>query len=843
MVGAPAGSAPRMKPRTQLSFLSIALFALWGRAGAEDLPPFVVPPSLLGRPAATVSPPAPAAARPAAQAVTRSAKTEVKADARPAARPDSRPASGRTTRMAPAAPARLTAPGATQISADKVFGRQDVDAVAEGSAVLLRDATRVEGDRLHYFELTDEVEATGQVRVSRGSDEMSGPQARLKVGQQVGVFESPEYSISRPGRPAPPGQELLPGQFTPRSQQPVTGHGAAEKLYLEGENQFRFTNATWTSCKPDRPDWYLQARELDLDYDANVGEARGGTMYFKGVPLGYLPWADFPLADQRRSGVLSPTFGTSNKVGFDLTVPYYFNLAPNYDDTLTFRYMGRRGAQLRNEARYMTPEYKGFSLIEYMPEDQVEGRSRYAGNLRHDHNFGGGWSGNLNFAGVSDPRYFIDLSSRLYLTSQTHLPREGRLTYGGGGWWTASGFVQSFQTLQDPKTSVKVTEPYKRLPQLTLTANRPELPGGATFLLSSEFVDFSHPTLTQGQRLTAYPQLALPLQTAAFYVTPKIGVHATRYELDRRGTDTGDTSLTRTLPILSVDGGVTFERDTSFGDTDYVQTLEPRVYYLYVPYRDQSQFPNFDSGYYDFNFAQIFAENVYTGGDRISNANQVTTALQSRLIDPASGAEKLRAAIGQRYYLVDQHVSLNKDSPVRTGKQADLLAAFSATFAPKSTIDTAWQYNPRDNWTERFNFGLRFQPAYAKALGVSWRYRRNYSTVPGSPDGFRDLDITGQWPLGGNWYGVGRYNRNLRDHRLTQGIAGVEYNAGCWVFRGVVQHLTTSATDSTRAMFFQLEFNGAGSIGSSPLNVLRRSVPGYAKINDGSTPFVGDDDL
>lgn len=843
MVGAPAGSAPRMKPRTQLSFLSIALFALWGRAGAEDLPPFVVPPSLLGRPAATVSPPAPAAARPAAQAVTRSAKTEVKADARPAARPDSRPASGRTTRMAPAAPARLTAPGATQISADKVFGRQDVDAVAEGSAVLLRDATRVEGDRLHYFELTDEVEATGQVRVSRGSDEMSGPQARLKVGQQVGVFESPEYSISRPGRPAPPGQELLPGQFTPRSQQPVTGHGAAEKLYLEGENQFRFTNATWTSCKPDRPDWYLQARELDLDYDANVGEARGGTMYFKGVPLGYLPWADFPLADQRRSGVLSPTFGTSNKVGFDLTVPYYFNLAPNYDDTLTFRYMGRRGAQLRNEARYMTPEYKGFSLIEYMPEDQVEGRSRYAGNLRHDHNFGGGWSGNLNFAGVSDPRYFIDLSSRLYLTSQTHLPREGRLTYGGGGWWTASGFVQSFQTLQDPKTSVKVTEPYKRLPQLTLTANRPELPGGATFLLSSEFVDFSHPTLTKGQRLTAYPQLALPLQTAAFYVTPKIGVHATRYELDRRGTDTGDTSLTRTLPILSVDGGVTFERDTSFGDTDYVQTLEPRVYYLYVPYRDQSQFPNFDSGYYDFNFAQIFAENVYTGGDRISNANQVTTALQSRLIDPASGAEKLRAAIGQRYYLVDQHVSLNKDSPVRTGKQADLLAAFSATFAPKSTIDTAWQYNPRDNWTERFNFGLRFQPAYAKALGVSWRYRRNYSTVPGSPDGFRDLDITGQWPLGGNWYGVGRYNRNLRDHRLTQGIAGVEYNAGCWVFRGVVQHLTTSATDSTRAMFFQLEFNGAGSIGSSPLNVLRRSVPGYAKINDGSTPFVGDDDL
>ncbi len=837
MVGSLAGSAFRMKPRTQLRFLSIALFALWGRAGAEDLPPFVVPSSLLGRPAATVSPPAAAPQRPAPQA----------APAKPA-RPEARPAAPAASRAArvvatpAAAPATPAAPGSTRITADKVFGRQDVDAVAEGSALLTRDNTRVEGDRLHYFELTDEVEATGKVRISRGSDEMTGPHARVKVGQQVGVFESPDYAISRPPRPAPPGQVLLPGQFTPRAQQPLTGHGSAEKLYFEGENQFRFTKATWTSCKPDRPDWYIKANELELDYDTNVGEASGGTLVFKGVPLGYLPWADFPLADQRRSGVLSPTFGTSNKVGFDLTVPYYFNLAPNYDDTLTFRYMGRRGLQLRNEARYLTPDYKGYSFIEYMPEDQVEGRSRYAGNVRHDHNFGGGWAGNLNFSGVSDPRYFIDLSSRLHLTSQVHLPREARLSYGGGGWWTASGMLQSFQTLQDPKTNVKVGEPYKRLPQLTLTANRPELPGGATFLLSSEFVDFHHTQFTRGQRLTAYPQLALPLQTAAFYVTPKIGIHATRYEIERRNGDTGDESLTRTLPIFSVDGGVTFERDTNFGGTDYIQTLEPRVYYLYVPHRDQSQFPNFDSGYYDFNFAQIFAENVYTGGDRISNANQVTTALQTRLIDPASGAEKVRAAIGQRYYMVDQRVSLNQNTPVRTGKQADLLAAFSATFAPKTTLDTAWQYNPRDNWTERFNFGVRFQPAYAKALGVSWRYRRNYSTVVDSPDGFRDLDITGQWPLWGNWYGVGRYNRNLRDHRLTQGIAGIEYNGGCWVFRGVVQHLTTSATDSTRAMFFQLEFNGAGSIGSSPLNVLKRSVPGYAKINDGSTPFVGDDD-
>ncbi|MDD3352118.1 LPS-assembly protein LptD [Zoogloea sp.] len=822
-----------MKPRThQLRYLSIALFALWGRAGAEELPPFLVNPALLGKPAAV---------RPVPREQPRQAPA-ASTPVRPLPAASDRPS---VSRPAPAlvADPQVLRPGATVITADKVLGRQDVDAQAEGSAVLVRDASRVEADRMQYFELTDEVEATGNVRVLRGKDEMRGPHARVKVQEQAGFFDSPEYAISRPGRPPDPGRApLLPGQSPPLREQPLTGHGSADKLYFEGENQFRFTNATWTSCKPDRPDWYLKAREIELDYDTEVGEATGGTLWFKGVPVGYLPWADFPLGESRKSGLLTPTFGTSNKVGADLAIPYYFNLAPNYDATLTTRFMGRRGMQFRTEARYLTPGAKGLSYVEYMPEDKIEGRSRYVGTIRDLRSYGNGWSSNVDFNGVSDPRYFIDLSTRLALTSRVHLARQGQVSYAGGGWWSATGMIQSFQTLDDPRTGAKVATPYKRLPQLTLTANRADLWGGSTFQLASEYVSFSHPTQDKGRRLTFYPQLSLPMQTSAFFVTPKIGVHATRYDLDRT-TSTGDESLTRTLPIFSVDSGVTFERETRWGGKDFVQTLEPRIYYLYVPYRDQSSIPNFDSGFYDFNYAQIFAENVYTGGDRISNANQITTAVQSRLIDPETGAERFRALLGQRYYLVDQRVTLNKDTPARTGKQADLLAALGLNVAPRTTLDTAWQYNPRDNWTERFNFGFRFQPGHARTLGVSWRYRKNYSTDPNNPNGFRDIDLTGQWPLWGNWYGVARYNRNLRDHRLTQGIAGLEYNAGCWVFRSVIQHLTTSATDSTRAFFFQLEFNGAGSLGSSPLNVLRRSVPGYGKINDGSNPFNSDDDF
>jgi len=818
-----------MKPPTQLRFLSIALFALWGRAGAEALPPFVVPSSLLG-PAPTVRPAAgfPSSVKAAAPAAKR---TEVPA------------APGRSGKgvPAPVKPVKPVKTGSTVITGDKVYGLQDVDAVAEGNAELVRDETRFEGDKLHYFELTDEVEATGNVRMTRRGDTMSGPHARMKVNEQVGTFDAPEYSVNRPGRPAPPGQVLLPGQSVPRAQQPITGHGEAQVLHLEGENQFRLLNGTWTSCKPDRPDWYVRANELELDFDREVGEARGGTLVFKGLPLGYMPWADFPLSDQRRSGVLSPTFGMSNKVGADLTVPYYFNLAPNYDDTLTARYMGTRGLQLRNELRYITPGYKGITSLEYLPNDQIEQRSRYAGLIRHEHIFGGGWAGNVYFGGVSDYRYFSDLSTRLALTSQVNIPRMGTLAYGGGGWWTATGMLQSFQTLQDPKTGARLTEPYKRLPQLLLNANRPEAWGPASFLFAGEYVDFSHPVFTEARRLTAYPQIALPLQTSAFYMTPKLGVHATRYDISYRGGASGDENPTRVLPILSVDSGVTFERDVSFIGKDYTQTLEPRVYYLYVPYQDQSKIPNFDSGLFDFNFAQIFAENIYSGGDRIPNANQITTALQSRLIDPSTGVERIRVGVGQRYYLVDQKVTLPGIAP-RTGKEADFLAGFSASFAPKLQLDSAWQYNPRDHWTERFNVGVRYQPAYAKSIGVGWRYRHNYSLDPQYPDGFRDLDISGQWPLWGSWYGVGRYNRNLRDHRLTQGIGGVEYNAGCWVFRGVVQYLTTSTGEASRSFFFQLDFNGVGSLGSSPLDMLRRNVPGYGKINDGSMPLLSNDD-
>ncbi|WP_374490321.1 LPS assembly protein LptD [Zoogloea sp.] len=831
-----------MKPRTPLRFLSLALFALWGRAGAEDLPPFVVPANLLGQEAASaprhsaapVSPQAPAAVEAVAGQVAPMLRLP---DAPSAITPAPARAANAVTSAksgkpsaAPAAPKT----GETRIVADAVTGLQDVEVNAEGQARLERDGTVVDADRMKYLELTDEVEATGNVVVTRDQDTMRGPRLRMKVGEQVGVFETPEYAISRPARQARavPGQEAV-------LLQPVKGHGKADVLNFEGENQYHFQNATWSSCKPEKEDWYITSKEMQLDYDREIGEVSSGTLVFKGVPVMYLPWADFPLANQRTSGLLPPTFGTSNKSGVDLSLPYYWNIAPNYDDTFTTRYIGRRGLQLRNEMRYLTPDYKGRAYVEWLPEDQVLGRSRSAGSWLHEQNFGDGWSGRVNVNGVSDPRYFTDLSNKIQLTSSTNLVREASLGYAGGGWWSVNTLVQAHQTLQD-SNGVIATTPYKRLPQVTFNANRPELPGGLQFLMNGEFVQFSHPTQDEGRRMLAYPQLALPIQTSAFYITPKVGLHMTSYDLERR-TSTGDDRINRSLPIFSVDSGVTFERETELWGKGYIQTLEPRAYYLYVPYRDQANIPVFDSGTFDFNFAQIFSENIFTGNDRIANANQLTTMVQSKLINPGTGGEVMRAAIGQRFYMADQEVTLPGITP-RTGKEADWLAAFSTTLMKDTSFDTAWQYNPRDDRTERFSSTIRYQAGPARMFSAGWRYRRNYATDVKNPDGFRDIDLIAQWPLWNNWYVVGRYNRNLRDHRLTQGIGGVEYNAGCWVFRGVVQQITTSATDVNRSIFFQIEFNGVGSLGSNPLYSLRRNVPGYTKINDGTTALSSDDD-
>ena len=293
------------------------------------------------------------------------------------------------------------------------------------------------------------------------------------------------------------------------------------------------------------------------------------------------------------------------------------------------------------------------------------------------------------------------------------------------------------------------------------------------------------------------------------------------YSLARNPVGTPET-MQRVLPISSLDSGLTFERDTAFLGQRFRQTLEPRFYYLHVPYRDQSKIPLFDTGLADFNYAQVFSENLFNGGDRIADANQLTIAATTRILSPSSGQEILKATIGQRHYFQNQQVALNDLTPTRTDKTSDFLAALSGRVTRHWSLDSALQYNSHRNFFERLGMGARYQPETSKTLNLGYRFTR---------DALNQVDISAQWPLGGRWSGVGRYNYSMRDNRLVESLGGFEYNAGCWIGRIVLQRFAAATGNFTSAVFVQLELNGFSRIGSNPLETLKRNIPGYGRLN------------
>ena len=737
------------------------------------------------------------------------------------------------------------------IVADSMDGRTGDLTEAEGHVEVRRLGSLLKADKVNYRQSEDEADASGNVQLLQDGGEIRTPHLRMRLAEQVGFAESADYrmlssvknrfydsqqnivsvvttttsSSSAPMMLTVPQSYGLPTKVTEPRQVETVGH--AERIDFLGENQMQLTEATYSTCKPETPDWYFKTDKLGLDFDRNEGDAEGATLVFKDVPILYTPVAGFPIGDQRRSGFLHPLWSTSSKNGLEFTLPYYLNLAPDYDLTLYPRYLSKRGVQLGSDLRYQEYNFRGFMRFEYLAHDEVTGKDRYAYRIEHQHNLGRGFTGAVNWNGVSDDTYWQDFSSRLMQTSQTQLPRQVLLNYAASPNWQTSLQMLRYQTLQ-PDSTTTVARPYFLEPQLSVMGYEPNI-GFMDFSMLGQFSRFVHldASKTQGDRLVLYPQLSAPILQSAFQIIPTVGLHMTSYSLDRV-TAGQDTTYSRTLPIFSLDSTVSFEREGNFFGSAYIQTLEPRLYYVRIPYRDQSKLPVFDSGLSDFNFSQIFAENRYTGADRINDANQLTAALTTRLLDGETGVERLKAMVGQRYYFSPQRVTITGE----TTRQADfsnLVASITGLILPKTYSDMSWEYNYNDGRTERFSAGARYQPELGKVFSASYRYTRDpLSTIPTVDQ----LDFAAQWPLSGLWYGVGRYNYSLRDSKVLEAIAGVEYNAGCWATRIVAQRLGAISGNANTTLFFQLELADFGSLGSNPIGLLRRSVPGYGKINE-----------
>ena len=668
----------------------------------------------------------------------------------------------------------------------------------EGDAELRKQDTVIKADIIDYAQVSDELDASGNVRIVRRGDLFTGPELKLKLDARTGYFLSAEYLLAND-----------------------RARGNASRIEFLGPDSYRATDATYTTCGPGKDDWFMQVGELKLDYGRDLGEAEDAKLFFLGKQILYLPSISFTLNDRRKSGFLTPSFGSSVQNGQEFQFPYYWNMAPNRDLTVTPRLMTKRGLQTTASFRYLGETYRGEARGEVLPSDQQTRTTRSGFSILHQQTLMPGLTGYLNASRVSDDTYFTDLSNRISATSQTFLPREGYLVYGAQ-WYTLYARALSYQTLSDPLNPV--VSPYSRLPQLTFNTRRYDA-GGFDLNFNAEYNRFSHPTLVTGGRTHINPSVSYPLLASGAYVIPKVSWLGTSYSLANNAPGTPDT-FTRSVPALSVDSGLTFERPLAYLGQNYTQTLEPRLFYLRVPAREQSGIPVFDSGLADFNFAQIFSENIYSGSDRIADANQMTSAVTTRLLSQKDGREQLRFTLGQRFYFTEQRVTLPGETP-RSNRSSDILASFSGAVAPKVKYDTTLQYNPNRKEIQRISHGVRYMPEPGKTFSASYRYQRDF---------IEQLDFAGQWNFGGGWHGVGRYNYSLRDGRLVESLAGVEYDGDCWVGRVVLQRFATASQRASTGIFFQLELNGLSRLGSNPLEILRRNIPGYTKLNENQEP-------
>lgn len=679
------------------------------------------------------------------------------------------------------------------IRAEAFNGRPERFIKFERDVEVIKGGTKLNSDEAMYSNLDDEVDASGNVRMNRYGDCYSGDTMRLQLDSGAGFVSNPVYRLLR-----------------------NNAQGHAKRIDFQDEERSIITSGTYSTCEGLNPDWYLQSDTLNLDTGLDRGVAGKSVVYFLGMPILATPSLTFPLSGARHSGFLPPIMGASSKGGPELTMPYYFNIAPNRDLTVYPKMIARRGLQLGLEGRYLGETYSGETSVEGLLNDRVTGTNRYAVASVHQQKLLPQLDFSWNINTASDDNYPTDFSRTITKTAQRLLLREANLTYYGS-FWNLALRTSNYQVLQD--LAAPIDRPYDRLPQLQLHAEQHDV-GGLDWSMDSILTRFWHPTLVRGDRMVINPSVSLPLVQAGAFIIPKISFHATNYHLVNPAPGQ-ESDFHRAVPTFSVDSGLVFERKTRMFDTDLTQTLEPRLFYVNTPYRDQSNMPNFDSAVADFNFAQIFSENRFTGQDRIGDSNQITAALISRFIE-GNGDESLKLAIGQRFYFNTQKVTLdNTVSPSRS----DLLLAAVGKLSSTLSGEMALQLSQTDRQSVRSNYGIRWQPSPKKVLNLAYRYQRNT---------LEQVDLSAQWPMADRWYMVGRSNYSIMDKRMVDGLLGFEYKADCWSLRFLAQRFATNSVNNTSGFSIQLELNGLARLGfgGNPIDALRKNISGYQPINE-----------
>ena len=715
---------------------------------------------------------------------------------------------------------------ATFLQADRISGRSGSETVMEGDALLRKPGLVIQADQLEYDQLSDRAKATGNVRIQRKGARYEGTAGEVTVDSMEGFMDNMRYEFEQNG-----------------------SHGEALRVDFADETHSTLFQTTYTTCRRDAvadwtPAWIVRAGQLDLDNDEDIGTAQSAYLEFKGVPILPIPPMGFPLSEKRKSGFLPPTLGLDNTNGLEVITPYYWNIAPNRDATISPTFMASRGVNLTSEYRYLEPDYSGVVKTSVLPNDPLRGADRWGLAVKHqdrlDTDRGAvGWALNVNR--VSDDNYWRDFSSLAY---------SGQTITGGGslrllpsqlnaawssGYFSSNMMVQKWQVLQD--SSAYIIKPYERLPQLTGRYARIN-DSSLDWSIDGDFTRFSSYAELTGQpnadRGVLWGQVSRPWITPQGYITPKMQLHAAAYQYENL-TYYGSNGAASSVPTFNLDSGLVFERASQWGNQAIVQTLEPRAFYVYTPYHQQYQLPNYDTGANDFNFASIYMENAFSGHDKISDNNLLTMGLTSRYIDRESGAQFARFGFAQRLRFEDQNVGLTSSSTAAKAGFSDFLVGGAVNLNERWVFDSLLQYNTLTNQSVRSTAGARYSPGPYQVLNVAYRLTRDTSEL---------IDTSVQWPLskiwpgqtqnddpaGGKYYGLARANYSMYDNRMVDTLMGLEYDAGCWLGRVVLQRSQLGINSAVQSVFFQLEFVGFSKLGISPEKTLANSIPRYQSL-------------
>lgn len=746
--------------------------------------------------------------------------------------------------------------------------------LSEGDSTLTGHVHLIQGNRQLYADHAtihreaqngeiDFVQAEGNVQLTEPGLRLEGSQAEFNVSEDIQTLEDVNFRLyERHAR------------------------GAAQCATVRNRNRLILKDASYTTCAPFQNTWVLRAQNVDLNKVSGRGRARHARLYVKDIPIFYVPYIDFPIDDRRETGFLYPSFGTTNQSGFEMDAPFYWNIAPNYDATFTPRFLSKRGVDLRGQFRYLTGHSRGELQASILPNDRAYQAFRQEHLLYHpllpnndprvtalnkqdsrksflfkDNTYlNPNWSSNIQYQSVSDDNYFMDLSNTLGAADTTQLLQQAELVYQDP-FWNAKARLQQYQTLH-PYDGPVTLDVYRRLPELVLQNYYSELPCGLEFKSNGNFTRFLHQpdpftgsAFTTGDRFYLRPSLALPMVTPGWYIKPRIQLNAIAYSLSLSPADKQihlPQNPGLVIPMFDLDAGLVFERDLLMFKNPYIQTLEPRAYYLFVPFQNQNKFPNFDTANTGFDYNQLYRDNRFNGLDRLGDANQITLGVTSRLLKPRTGVERASISVGEIVYFENRKVTacnplinplcVKQENPFRTDPLSSLAGTAAYHLQESWTASAYVEWNPEQKQVEKNSFNLQYHPTPLNVMNLGYQYLRHniarIDPLTGLPERLKQTDASAAWELTEQWRVLSRWHYDIQYQRTNDLLLGIEQQGCCTAVRlsltryllpnvGVNSPNPNTTNKYANAVFIQFVFKGFAGVGHKMTPILKKAIPGY----------------